>query len=63
MQLTHGMASRCLRLAHALTMAGCQGLTLPDRVRIHDADSPYFTRRHLFVALSRATAFELVEVR
>jgi hypothetical protein len=32
-------------------------------VRLHDLESTHVTRRHLFVALSRATAFELVEVR
>jgi hypothetical protein len=61
-ELTHQVAGRCLRLAHALTLAGCQGLTVLGRIRIEDTGSPHFMRRHLFVALSRATAFNLVEV-
>jgi hypothetical protein len=61
-ELTHHAAARCLRLAHAITQAGCQGLTLPGLVRIAETDSRNFTRRHLYVCLSRATAFGLVEV-
>ena len=61
-ELSHQLAGRCLRLTHALTLAGCQGLTLRGRIRIEDTESPHFQRRHLFVALSRATAFDLVEV-
>jgi hypothetical protein len=63
LSLARAQVPRYLRLTHALTMASCQGLTLQGRVRLHDLDSTHFTRRHLFVALSRATAFELVEVR
>ena len=61
-KLSHSMASRCLRLTHALTMASCQGLTLPGRMRIVETANPHFTLKHLFVALSRATAFNLVEI-
>jgi hypothetical protein len=61
-KLTHAMASRCLRLTHALTLASCQGLTLPGRVRIVETTSSHFTLKHLFVGLSRATAFNLVEI-
>ena len=61
-ELTHHAAARCLRLAHAITQAGCQGLTLPGLVRIVETESRNFTRRHLYVRLSRATAFGLVEV-
>ena len=60
--MTHEQAARCLRLTYGLTLAGCQGLTLPGRVRIVDTSSPHFTRKHLFVGLSRATAFDLLEV-
>jgi hypothetical protein len=60
--MTHEQAARCLRLTYGLTLAGCQGLTLPGRVRIVDTNSPHFTRKHLFVGLSRATAFDLLEV-
>jgi hypothetical protein len=50
-----------LRLAYAVTYAGCQGLTLPGVVRLEDTDSPYFTLRHLYVGSSRATAASLLE--
>jgi hypothetical protein len=60
--LSHIQAGRCLRLTHALTQASCQGLTLTGIVRIVETNSPRFTRRHLYVCLSRATAFTLVEV-
>ena len=60
--LTHFQAGRCLRLCHAITQAGCQGLTLPGVVRLVETESRNFTRRHLYVCLSRATAFHLVEV-
>jgi hypothetical protein len=61
-ELTVELAGRTLRLTHALTQAGCQGLTLQGRVRIMETASSRFTRRHLYVCLSRATAFNLVEV-
>ena len=60
--LTHASALHCLRLTYGLTMAGSQGLTLPGRELITDTDSRHFTRKHMFVATSRATAADLVEV-
>ncbi|CAE8691917.1 unnamed protein product [Polarella glacialis] len=59
--LTHQKAVRSLRLAHALTHASCQGLTLRGRVRL-ETESPNMTLRHLYVGISRATAASLVEV-
>ena len=61
-ELTHAATSRLLRLSYALTYASCQGLTLKERVRLWDVNSKHFTRTHLFVALSRATAASLVEI-
>ena len=52
---------RCTRLAHCLTYASCQGLTLNGRVRL-EADSPNMTLRHLYVGCSRATRSDLLEV-
>ena len=52
---------RCVRPCHALTYAGCQGLTLPGRVRL-ETTSPHFTLRHLYVGCSRATSSALLEV-
>jgi hypothetical protein len=51
-----------LRLAYAVTYAGCQGLTLQGVVRLEDTGSPYFTLKHLYVGSSRATAASLLEV-
>jgi hypothetical protein len=61
-ELTHAAACRLLRLSYALTYASCQGLTLEGRVRLWDVNSKHFTKTHLFVALSRATAANLVEI-
>ena len=59
-RLTKAAAVKCLRLAHAITIAGCQGLTLAGRVRVIPHES---TRvRELYVACSRATAAGLLEV-
>ncbi|MEY2711040.1 MAG: hypothetical protein RL487_823 [Actinomycetota bacterium] len=60
--LTHAAAARHLRLTYALTYAAVQGLTLDGRVRLWDTRSPHFTRRHLFVAMSRATAAANLEI-
>lgn len=61
-QVSHAVASKNLRLTYALTYASVQGLTLPGRVRLWDVASRHFTRTHLFVALSRATAASLVDI-
>jgi hypothetical protein len=59
--LTHQHCSTSLRLAHALTFASCQGLTLQNRVRL-ETKSGHLTARHLYVGISRATRHDLVEV-
>ena len=51
-----------LRLAYAVTYAGCQGLTLEGVVRLEDTGSPHFSLKHLYVGSSRATAASLLEV-
>jgi len=43
-----------MRLPRANTYASCQGTEYPDTLAINDTDNPHFSRRHLFVALSRA---------
>jgi hypothetical protein len=58
--LTKAAAMKALRLAHALTVASCQGLTLQGRVRVIPHES--MTTRALYVACSRATKAELLEV-
>ena len=60
--LTAACASKCLRLAHAITYAACQGLTLQGRVRLDETSHPAFSVKHLYVGSSRATAASLLEV-
>ena len=43
-----------MRLPWSQTMASCQGSEFEGTLAIHDTDNPHFSRRHLFVALSRA---------
>ena len=61
LQLATSFVAQHLRLAFAITQASAQGSTLKGRIRIYSRHAR-FTRRHLFVCLSRATAAELVEV-
>ena len=60
LRLTKAAAVKCLRLAHCLTIAGCQGLTLEGRVRVIPHES--MGVRELYVACSRATGAEKLEV-
>ena len=53
----------CLRLAHAQTYASCQGTEFSHSLALWDCDSRHFTRRHLFVALSRAKNAEDICVK
>jgi hypothetical protein len=60
-ELLHDSAVRCLRLAHALTYASVQGLTLKGVVQM-DTDSPNFTHKHMYVGMSRCTSSDLLQV-
>ena len=60
-KLTAEQVVRQTRLAHALTYASVQGLTLPGRVRL-ECDSSNVRLRHLYVGCSRATRHDLLEV-
>ena len=51
-----------LRLSYAQTYASCQGTEFTGSLRLHCTDSPRFTRKHLFVGLSRAKDASLVSV-
>ena len=53
---------RYLRLAHCQTYASCQGTEFTGTLRLWDADSVHFSRRHLYVGLSRARAADAVAV-
>ena len=59
--LSHQHCSTSLRLAHALTFASSQGLTLQGRVQL-ETRSRHLTTRHLYVGISWATRHDLVEV-
>ena len=59
-RLSGAAVLRSLRLAHSLTIAGCQGLSLAGRVKVIPHSS--MTTRELYVACSRATAAGLLEV-
>ena len=61
-RLTAYQGIRTLRLASAITYAGCQGLTLPGVVRLCDTDSKHFTYKHLYVGASRAVGHHLLEI-
>ena len=51
-----------LRLSYALTYAGCQGSEFEGPLRLWDTDSRHFTKKHLFVGLSRAKRADEVSV-
>jgi hypothetical protein len=55
-------AKRYLRLSFAQTYASCQGTEFDWTLRLHDIESPRFTKRHLFVGLSRAKGAALVDL-
>ena len=52
--LSHAHAKTCLRLSYAQTYASCQGSEFDGPLRLHDTSHKFFTRKHLFVGLSRA---------
>ena len=45
--------SKCTQLRHAITYSKCQGQSLTGTVALWDLDNRYFTRRHLYVGISR----------
>ena len=60
--LTFEQVKMWLRLSYAQTYASCQGSEFNGSLRLHCTDSPRFTRKHLFVGLSRAKEASLVSV-
>jgi hypothetical protein len=61
-RLTQEQFFKCARLASALCYAAVQGLTLPGRVRLCETSHPRFTKKHIYIGVSRATAADLCEV-
>jgi hypothetical protein len=49
-------------LSYAQTYASCQGAKFDETLRLHDTAHKFFTRRHLFVGLSRAKSCFAVDV-
>jgi hypothetical protein len=61
-QLSHEQAKAWLRLSYAQTYASCQGSEFDGQLRLHDTKHRFFTKRHLFVGLSRARSARDVSV-
>jgi len=57
--LSYAQVAALLRLSYAQTYASCQGAEFDDSLRLHDTSSRHFTKRHLFVALSRSKAGQI----
>ncbi len=52
--LSFDHAKKWLRLSYAQTYASCQGSEFDGPLRLHDCSHKFFSRKHLFVGLSRA---------
>ncbi len=61
LKLDTSFVAQYLRLAFALTQASAQGSTLKGRLAVYTRH-PKFTKRHLFVSMSRCTGADLLEV-
>ena len=62
-ELSFDQAKTCLRLSYAQTYASCQGSEFGGSLRLHDCGHQFFTKRHLFVGLSRAKQDAQVSLR
>ena len=60
--LQYAQVAELLRLPYAQTYASCQGTEFASSLRLHDTESRHFTRRHLFVATSRAQRVEQIDI-
>ena len=61
-KITFDQAKQWLRLSFCQTYASCQGTEFDGQLRLHDVGHRFFTRKHLFVGLSRARAARDVSV-
>ena len=52
-----------LRLSYAQTYASCQGTEYNDSLCLHDSSHQFFTKRHLFVGLSRAKEGAFINIK
>ena len=62
-ELNFHQAKTCLRLSYAQTYASCQGSEFGGSLRLWDCSNQFFTKRHLFVGLSRANQDAQVSLR
>jgi hypothetical protein len=60
--LSFAQAKCSLRLSFAQTYASVQGTQYEEALRLHDCKHKFFTRKHLFVGLSRSRSSALVSV-
>ena len=60
---THEQVRSFFDLSWAMTYASCQGTEVDDKLRLWDCAHPYFTRRHLFVALSRGKRADQIDLK
>ena len=60
--LPYAQVAELLRLSYAQTYASCQGTEFEGMLRLHDTQSRFFTRRHLFISLSRAKRAEQIDI-
>ena len=51
--LSYEDMKKYMRLSFAQTYASCQGTEFEGTLRLHDTGNRHFTKRHLFVGLSR----------
>ena len=62
-KMTFEQAKVHLRLSYAQTYASCQGTEFADSLCLWDTAHKHFSRRHLFVGLSRARQNAVVNLR
>ena len=60
--LSYEEAKRYMRLSYAQTYASCQGTEFEGTLRLHDTGNKHFTKRHLFVGLSRGKRADEISV-
>ena len=60
--LSFAQVKSCLRLSFSQTYASVQGTEYSEALRLHDCGHRMFTRKHLFVGLSRSRSSALVSL-
>ena len=59
---TYDEFKKHMRLSYAQTYASCQGTEFDGTLRLHDTWNKHFTKRHLFVGLSRGKRAQDISV-